>query len=161
LEENVNQKVELGSAEWISLAGNFLQEVVPPLAEQLNDVKWSVCQVLTDPPAHLANTDSGKVAWWYNFEGAQVTTGSGFLDGADTIMEGDYRRVLPMARIVYSESAEMTARRQADHERINVGSQSASEAPAGDAAAPGKVPIPAPLRPTLLELHDHLARHTL
>jgi hypothetical protein len=156
----MEEKVELGSAEWVQLAGKFLEERVASLGNALDGVSWSACQVLKNAPAHLSSDGSGQAAWWYSIDGPTVRFGEGILKSADKTVEGDYQTILPMARVVYDSSPGSEAQRQADQAAIKrLTSQSSPDGNTAQAAAAGPA-MPDQLRQTLLELHDYLAVRT-
>jgi hypothetical protein len=138
----MTEKVELGSPEWLEIAREFLTARAAQLGEQLDGVNFAICEVLTDPPAHLANGAPNQVAWQFRFDGPRVDVRFGDATDVDFRQVADYQTILPFARIVYSDNPEELA---ASRER-----RKGKEAPA----------LPAVLAPTLLDMHDHLARRT-
>ena len=139
-------KVELASPQWLKLAEGYLQEAIPALGDAVAGVRFSMCEVFTDAPAHLADAD-GKAAWWFAIEGSSVTVGRGARDDVDIRGEVDYAATLPNARLVYDEAvlAERAAARKA----------AAPEGPPNAFDA-----LPAAVRSCLTDLHNFLAPQT-
>ncbi len=135
-------KVELGSTEWLQAAREYLESRIAELGDALNGVKFSLCEVLTDPPAHLLHDGATQLAWQFRFDGKSVAVLPGDSADVDYRQVADYQSILPMARIVYSEDPAALA---ASRERRK------------DDNAPA---LPMVLAPTLLAMHDHLARLT-
>ena len=134
-------KVELFSPAWILLARGFLEQKVAELGHALDGVRFEICEVLTDPPAHLAEPGTNRVSWNLRFDGPSVRVATGEIDCAFK-MVGDYQTIRPRARIVYSENPEALA--------------------ATREGAPAGLPeIPKPLQAMLVEVHDFLARRTI
>jgi hypothetical protein len=133
-------KVELFSPAWIELARGFLENKVAEAGHALDGVRFEICEVLTDPPAHLAEPGTKRVSWNVRFDGPSVRVRAGEIDCAFK-MVADYRTVLPKARIVYGENPEALAAMREQ--------------------APAELPeVPKPLQAMLVEAHDFLARRT-
>ncbi|MBS0421064.1 MAG: hypothetical protein JSR66_25365 [Proteobacteria bacterium] len=135
------QKFELFSPEWIQFAKRHLEQRVAEAGERLEGIRFEICEVLTDPPAHLARGGSNRLSWNLVFNGPTVQVSMGEIDCALKIV-GDYQKVLPSARTLYGDSPEALA---ANRERLT---------------RLGVPAIPGPLRPVLLDLHDVMARRT-
>lgn len=146
----VTDRVELGSPEWIALAGQYLTERVGTLPED-PDVTFSLCEVFTDPPAHL-DDGGGEVAWWLSISGRTASFGTGRRDDVDHVAEVDYQTCLPYARLVY------------DLEDPEIASMLQQRAEAREAAAAedGRqlVVVPPELTDLLRGLHNALAPRT-
>ena len=96
----IEVKAELASDEWIGLAGAWLSEQLAARAEAVDGVRFSLCEVFTDPPAHL-DDGTGKAAWWLAISGASVEVGRGDRTDLEHRAEVDYTTSLPHARRVY------------------------------------------------------------
>ncbi|HEX9888220.1 MAG TPA: hypothetical protein VGA69_01980 [Nitriliruptorales bacterium] len=143
-------KVDLGSPEWIALAGEYLIEQVGTLAPDL-DADFSLCEVFTSPPAHL-DDGSGEVAWWLAIQGCNASFGAGRRDDIDRVAEVDYEQTLPYARLVYDLDDPEIAQMLRDR----------AEANRAAAAAEGREPLELPeeLGTLLRGLHNYLAPRT-
>jgi hypothetical protein len=120
-----------------------LEDTVARLGDEMQGVKFAICEVLTNPPAHLAPNGEDFISWHFVFDGPKVTVERGRIADADMTAEADYATILPAARTVYSENPE------------------ALEASRKRRAEAGTVALPPQLAPALAGLHDHLARRTL
>lgn len=140
----MGERFELGSEAWIDVARAYLEETIPPIAERLGGLTYSLCEVLTDAPAHLRQEDTDHVAWHAAFDGTTVTVAAGELTGASYRMRADYQSTLPMARLHFTDeiAAEVRERRRA-------------------AVSRGEVPdIPSELSDAFIAFHNHMAAHT-
>ena len=139
-------KVELASPEWLDLAERYLRKSIPALGDAVADVAFSMCEVFTDAPAHLAD-EEGRAAWWFAIDGAAVSVGRGARDDVDIRGEVDYAATLPNARLVYDEA--MLEERAA-----------ARKAAASDGPPNAFDALPAEVRACLTGLHNFLAPQT-
>lgn len=89
-------RVELASREWIALARDYLSQRVG----HLDGVAFSVCEVFTDPPMHLAD-GAGRAAWWLSITAKGVEAGAGERADADLLVEVPYEQALRSARRTY------------------------------------------------------------
>lgn len=142
-------KVEFGSPAWIDLARQFLEETIPPLGEALDGIEFTICEVFTNAPRHIAG-DDGRVAWHVVIDGPTVKVGDGKIENADYFSKSDYQSVLPIARTVYSDNP-------GSYEVIQAERAAAIER--GERAATAEIPLA--LAGPIRELHDHLARNTV
>ncbi len=130
---DTQEKVVLGSTEWLNLARKVLEELVAEHGEE--GKSFSACEVFTDAPEGLAGPDPTTVAWHFRIEGKTVTVGEGEIEGADLNVRAPYAAVLPAAKMVYTP------------EMIAAARASRPEPKAGENAAPEY----------LVELHNRLA----
>lgn len=136
-----DEKVELFSPQWLELARDFLTARIKEVKEPLDGLDFAICEVLTDPPAHLAHPGTNRVAWHVIFKGRHVEVGSGEID-CPFKMVSDYQTVLPRAKTVYSENPEAFEARKEDR--------------------PADLPeVPPEIQPLLVEMHDYQATRLL
>lgn len=91
-------KVEFGSNGWIEAARRALESLVATYGEP--GVSFSLCEVFTDAPTHLAAT--GVLVWHFYIDGKTVKVASGEIDDATVKLRTDYQGVLPQARLFYT-----------------------------------------------------------
>ncbi|HMG42053.1 MAG TPA: hypothetical protein VK611_12025 [Acidimicrobiales bacterium] len=142
------RQVEFAGDEWFDLFRRRLHEVIPAMGSALEGVTFSICEIATDPPEHLADPGTNRVAWWFRIDGPTVEVGRGARDDVANRSEGDYSAVLTAARTVYADDP-----RTLDKQR-----RRRSSAVRRGRATP--LVVPPELEETLLELHDFLARRT-
>jgi len=135
---NTTAKVDFASAAWVDAAREVLEDLVATHSQP--GLKFSVCEVFTDSPAHVA--PSGTAAWYLFVDGKSVTVGMGERDDVDLRMGGDYQSALPGARTVYTP--EYLAERE-------------KQEPDPDAPQPNIQGDPSILPPWIVELHNRLA----
>jgi hypothetical protein len=130
---------EFASPEWIAEAAAYLPGAVAAIPQDLDGITFSLCEIYTDPPSHLAD-GADRIGWSMQIDGRDVKVLPGVRDDAEQKIVVDYGTCIPLAKAPYKE---------VDH-------------------APGKVlpdsegppRVPGVLVPTLVRFHNHMARHT-
>ena len=135
---NTTAKVDFAGPAWVDAAREVLEDLIA--THGTPDLKFSVCEVFTGAPAHVA--PSGTAAWYFYVDGDSVEVGSGERDDVDLRMGGEYEAALPGARTVYTP--EYLAERE-------------KQAPDPDAPQPNIQGDPSILPPWIVELHNRLA----
>jgi hypothetical protein len=135
-------QVELFSREWLALAREFLELQVAAAGDRLDGVTFSVCEVLTNPPSHLALPGTDTVSWHVIFLGPTVDVGFGEIDATFKNV-GDYEGTRPIAKTVYGDRPDVLEERRKKR------------------AEAGLPDVPEVLQPMMIAVHDHLARRTL
>ena len=144
------EKAEFAGREWVALAREYLEKRVAQAGDKLDGVDFALCEVFTDPPAHLLRGDDNRVAWWVRISGSNVEVGDREID-IERKLTVDYQEVLPFAKTVYEGNPEAQAAAQ---ERMRQRVESG-------AADRSFLEMPQAVTETLGPIHDHLARLTL
>ncbi len=101
------EKYEFGSAGWFDALRRAIERLARDAGEE---VRWSVCEVFVDVPAHLAQTPDRKAAWHCRTRGREVAFGLGEIDDADLKIFADYATALPLARTMLDAGPEIQAK---------------------------------------------------
>jgi hypothetical protein len=146
----VDQRCEFLSAAWIDAAAAYLEQAVRNRAD-LKDVRFSLCEVFTDPPAALCR-NGDAVAWHFRVSGCRAIAAAGVLDDADVTVRARYQVALGYAQVIHGAGTESTARqhRELAH-RFGADALSVS----------GELPRHEALATLLADLHDHMAARTV
>jgi len=126
------EKHEFGSEGWFAHAEQVLKDLVEEASAELDGVRFSACEVFTDPPEHLRQGGQPKIYWYFEIADGQAVMLREERAVADHRVSVDYQKVLPHVRIRH-------------------------EPPTED-SRPSRLP-PA-LRRLLLELHNRIADAT-
>jgi hypothetical protein len=104
------ERFEFGSPGWIAAFKALMPRYVAKVDPQ---VRLSVCEVLTNVPAHLDHNGDGRIAWHFRIADSRVEFGDGYLEDVDHCEEADYDFILPEARQTYTPERmeEVRARR--------------------------------------------------
>jgi hypothetical protein len=142
-------KHELCSEAWVEAARVYLENALAQLGPEVEGARFSLCEVFTDAPPHLADGAGGQVGWWFTIDGPRVEVGHGVRHDVEPRVVVDYQSVLPLVRTLYSENPQAAeAARERRRKAVERG-----EAP------PFRLPPPE-LVPMLMGLHDHMAVRT-
>lgn len=128
-------RAEMGSEKWLSLARAFLQRQVEAADERIGEARFSVCEILSNAPAHLG-ASGGVLAWRASLKGREVVVERGVDEDADVLVRGPYHDVLQFGRAYYGPDA-VGARRRVREAAHRTGGRVKSETrrPAEGAAA--------------------------
>jgi hypothetical protein len=88
---------EFASPGWKAFMHGMITANVVRLGADAADLRWSICEVFTDPPAHLSPSGA-PIAWFCKVSGDRVTFGEGEIDDVDVKVIADYAAVLPLGR---------------------------------------------------------------
>src|SRR5262245_24124354 len=130
------------SPAWVELARSYLEKELATAGASLEGIRFEICEVLTKPPAHLAEPGTDQVSWHIIIDGPTAHVDFGEVD-ARFGGQRDYDDVLPIAKTVYAEHPEVLAELRAQRAAANIPD------------------VPEALQPILVALHDFLARRTL
>jgi hypothetical protein len=126
--------LELGSHAWVGEARRYLTEAVAAVDSRLTGVRFSLCEVYTDPPRHLGG-DTDRIAWHIVIDDGRVEVGRGQPDGIDQTVVVDYQTCVPLAKVHYPP---MARPRDLD----------------------GPPRVPKELVPMMIDFHNHMAACT-
>jgi hypothetical protein len=100
-------KYEFGSREWFAALQAIQCEKARALADPA--FSYSVCEVMTGVPAHLAFLPGGKAAWCATIRGSDVTFELEERDDVNFKAVMDYAGVLPLTRFDTQGRADLNA----------------------------------------------------
>jgi ectoine hydroxylase-related dioxygenase (phytanoyl-CoA dioxygenase family) len=141
----VQERVEFGSSAWLATARDVLAREIAAAP----GVRFSVCELYRNAPAHLPRTGD-VVSWHIRVGDGQVSVEQGELEGADRSTTGDYHAALPLAMTVYFDAA---AEHRAKRENTHRSGPNAIE-------SKGELTDPTVLA-VLTRFHNEMARRTL
>ncbi|MGH7805959.1 MAG: hypothetical protein ACREQJ_16545 [Candidatus Binatia bacterium] len=93
------EKHEFGSRGWFDALHLAIAKIVREGGPEVESVRWNVCEVFTDVPAHLAQGPGDRAAWHCRIRGREIAFGLGEIDDADLKIIADYATALPLARV--------------------------------------------------------------
>jgi hypothetical protein len=93
------EKHEFASPAWFEALHDAIQRLAQAAGSGLDGVRWTVCEVFTDVPEHIAQTPDRRAAWHCRVRGQEIAFGLGEIDDADFKVIADYQTVLPLARL--------------------------------------------------------------
>src|ERR1051325_9613268 len=99
----MSDKYEFASHGWFEALRRTIERTVRAAGPEIDEVRWSACEVFVAVPAHLVQTDDGKAAWHCRVRGRDVEFGLGEIDDADLKIVADYATALPLARVRLSD----------------------------------------------------------
>ena len=99
----MSERYEFGSRDWFHALDRAIRRLADAAGAEMTDVRWSVCEVFTDVPAHLAQTSEGKAAWHCRVRGREIDFGLGEIDDAELKIVADYATALPLAHAVLAD----------------------------------------------------------
>jgi hypothetical protein len=88
---------EFASPGWMAFMHGMVCERVARLRVEAPDIGWSICEVFTDPPAHLSPSGA-PLAWHCVVKDGAVTFGDSEIEDVDFKVIVDYATVLPLGR---------------------------------------------------------------
>jgi hypothetical protein len=88
---------EFASPGWKAFMHGMITVNVARLGDDAKGLRWSICEVFTDPPAHLS-ADGAPIAWFCKVVDDEVTFGDGDVDDVEVKVIADYAAVLPLGR---------------------------------------------------------------
>ena len=93
---------EFASAAWFETLRRNIVRLVGAAGPEMDGVRWTVCEVFTDVPRHLAQGPDGKAAWHCRIRGREIDFGLGEIPGSecDFKVTADYTAILPFAKVV-------------------------------------------------------------
>lgn len=94
---------EFGSTGWFDALHQAIERLATAAGPEMSAVTWSVCEVFTDVPAHLAQARDGKAAWHCRIRGREIAFGLGEIDDADLKIIADYATALPLSRTLLAD----------------------------------------------------------
>ena len=143
------EKAEFASQEWVELAREYLEPRAAEAADSIRGVDFELCEVFTDPPAHLLRGDPDRVAWYIRIQNGRLEVGDGEIE-TKLKLTVDYQETLPRAKTIYEGNpAAAAAAQERRQKRIESGELD-----------PAWNEIPEVVNRVLGNLHDHLARLT-
>jgi hypothetical protein len=89
---------EFGSVGWLAFTHGAIAQMIEAHHEIIDGTSWSMCEVFTDPPAHLS-PNGAPIAWHYYVRGGRLEFGLGDRPDVDYHVSVDYDAVLPVARL--------------------------------------------------------------
>ena len=150
-------KYEFGSEAWVSLARDYLVAAVGDA--DLEGIRFSFCEVYTDPPAHLLEPGESTTGWYVSIADGEFRVEKGVLSEADILITSDYATTLPLAQMVFEGNPEGAVQAQ---EMVEAATAAGKMRREGDANAFTNVASKVPaLAAAFAKLHDTLARRTL
>jgi hypothetical protein len=145
----VEEKYEFMSRPWLIKLETIIRELTEAAGDPLAGVTYSMNQVYTDPPHHLAQDSEGRMCgWWVRLHDGQIEFGTGEIPSANLKLIAPYAVMLPLARLVRAEDPKALERTVA---AIREGVAAGTMVFEWDG-----LPQPAPLEAT----HDRIAKHT-
>ncbi len=93
-------RAEMGSDKWLGLVRDHLRRRIAEADERIGDARFSLCEIMTEPPAHL-RASGGVLAWRARLEGRELTVEHGVDEGADVVVRGPYHDVLQFGRAFF------------------------------------------------------------
>ncbi len=145
---SVEDRLEFVSEGWIDEARRFLQAELSSRAG-LATVRFSLCEVFTDIPPHLAEGTT-LVSWYLKIANGHLEVAIGDIP-ADLRVVAPYQVALEFAQIVYAAGAESIGRQQREL-RHRFGADAFKVI--------GTVPD-GPVREMLNALHEHMTARTM
>jgi hypothetical protein len=145
----VDQRLEFISAGWIEAARTLLEREVAAKAD-LAAVSFSLCEVFTEAPPHLAGP-AGVVSWYFRLQGGRIEVAAGDVPAAVRVT-GAYQAALGYAQIVYAAGAQSVTRQQRELKH-RFGSDAFT--------VTGTVPATGPVRELLNTLHEYMTARTI
>ena len=97
------EKHEFGSPGWFDALRRAIERIAREGGPDVDQVRWSVCEVFVDVPPHLAQTPVGKAAWHCRIRGREVAFGLGEIEDADLKVVADYATALPLSRTLLAD----------------------------------------------------------
>lgn len=91
-------KYEFLTRPWFAALHGIICEKADNFAKTGEGFRYSICEVFTGVPAHLANTADGKAAWHAFIHGAEVEFGLAERDDTAFKVVVDYVSVIPLSR---------------------------------------------------------------
>ena len=150
----MSDRVEFISPAWIALAREVLTDLFANAKQDLSGVTFHMCEVFTDVPEHLAQTDDGRAGWHFRVNGKSVEVGSGEIDDADMKIIADYATILPAAKMMYGKDT--ASAMQANQKTQAAALKNGKVRSEGDFSK-----LPPALMSILMPLHNRLAERTL
>jgi len=147
----LRDRVEFASSEWIEVARAYLEPRVAAHTDSLRGVRFGVCEVYTDAPAHLGYPNN-EAAFHICIDDGVLDIGRGEVDDVDMKVRADYERAHVAVTAVWEQMPERRTRilRELRH-RTGVDAFEIK----------GALDPSSPAMPVLAGVHDHLARHTV
>jgi len=145
------ERVEFASSAWLDAARAYLEAGVAAHAASLAGCHLRVCEVYTDPPAHLGYGGE-PAAFHLCIDDGVVTVGVGEIDDVDMKAQADYTKAAAAVSAVWEQLPARRARvvRELDHRE------------GGPVfAIKGRIDQSSPAAQVIAGLHDHMARRTL
>jgi len=147
--------LEFFGPAWVAEARAFLTTRVAEKAASLKGVSFSLAEVATNPPSHLAPAGH-TLGWAIYLEDGQLRVETGDRQDTEQRVEFDYEDGVEIGRIVYSKM------KPEDLETMKRLNQQSAERATRAGKQPSSAPkVPPPLVTTLLKLHDHMAKRTM
>lgn len=106
-------KYEFLSKPWFAALHGIICEKARIAASSDPDFSYSICEIFTDVPSHLATLSDGRTAWHASVRGSDVVFGLSERNDVDLKAVADYSAVLPLARIVANGKTDRVAELQA------------------------------------------------
>jgi len=99
----MTDKYEFMSREWLSKLEAILKELVEQSKDQLSGVFFSMNQIFTEAPEHLAQDPLGRAGWWVRITDGDIEFGTGEIPDATIKLIAPYDTMLPLARLVWTD----------------------------------------------------------
>lgn len=90
-------KYEFASAGWVAFLHGRISERFEAMGSDRTTVDWSICEIFSDPPAHLS-PDGAPLAWHCSMRNGAFRFGTGIADDVAVTVRADYRALVPVGR---------------------------------------------------------------
>lgn len=140
-------KYQFGSPEWLAFLHGILRERAESIGAGGVEVRFSMCEVFTDPPPAIAN-DRDRLVWSCVIEKGEVDFRLSERDDVYLKVVADYEACLPICRYDTEGDADRAAEMGAMMKALRDAGK--LDIVTNDAAAPGNMP----------SVHDATARVT-
>lgn len=97
-----SKRMEFASDAWLEMADRLLRVLVSEQGEALGGESVAICQILTDPPAHLAG-GSAELTWSLIIDGTKTKVVKGAVPNPDYIERAAFADIQKNARIFYDQ----------------------------------------------------------
>ena len=111
MSEPVTVQYEFASPPWMRALFDLIESRAR--ASDLTGSDYSLCEVFSNVPEHLATSPDRTLAWHCVLRNGRVTCGMGDVENASWKVFADYGAMLPVARMIIGDgddSAEKTER---------------------------------------------------
>ena len=86
--------LEFGSAAWVEAARKLIERLVAESPDdEIEGVRFAVCEVYTHVPEHLEPDTEGRLSWHFRIRGRGVELQPGEIDDADFKVVAQYAAI--------------------------------------------------------------------
>lgn len=90
-------KYEFGSPGWVAFLHGRISERFEAMGPDRETVDWSICEIFSDPPAHLS-PDGAPLAWHCAMQHGTLQFGTGTNADVAVTVRADYDALVPVGR---------------------------------------------------------------